>query len=353
VGEAPAFGIRHGYVVNSAQAIASIKNAVSAAEKSSGVGIKRAFVALSGATLKGETSAGSAIISKADGEVTALDIQKALEDAEENLSLSNKKIVHTYPISFRLDGKEVQGRLEGMRGTKLEIKGLFVTYSMVHLEDLLGALAEAGVETIDIIASPVAAESLCLSEKQKIVGVALVDIGAEKSSVAVFENGLLVSVHTFAIGSTDITNDIALGLKIPLELAESLKLGTSDQEISKKKLEEIIEARLCDIFESIDNHFKKIKRSELLPAGIVFIGGGAGTPGLLELSKSILKLPAALGTTEFFSNTKTKLRQSVWFPALGLISGGKAGSNFSSGTLPGVLRDLKNSIKSGLKQLMP
>ena len=353
VGEAPAFGIRHGYVVNSAQAIASIKNAVSAAERSSGVRVKRAFVALSGATLRGETGAGSAIISKADGEVTALDIQKALEDAEENLSLNNKKIVHTYPVSFRLDGKEVQGRLEGMRGTKLEIKALFVTYSLVHLEDLLGALAEAGVETIDIIASPVAAEGLCLSEKQKIVGVALVDIGAEKSSVSVFENGFLVSVHTFSIGSTDITNDIALGLKIPLELAEGLKLGTSDEEIPKKKLEEIIEARLCDIFESIDNHFKKIKRSELLPAGVVFIGGGSGTPGLLELSKSMLKLPSSVGTTEVFSNTKTKLRQSVWFPALGLLSVGKAGGSFSTGTLPRMLRDLRNSLKSGLKQLMP
>jgi cell division ATPase FtsA len=125
--------------------------------------------------LKSETSTGSTIISKADGEVTSLDIQKALEDAEDNLSLSNKKVVHTYPVSFRLDGKEVEGRLEGMRGTKLEIKALFMTYSLVHLEDLLGALAEAGVETIDVIASPVAAEGLCLSEKQKIVGVALVD----------------------------------------------------------------------------------------------------------------------------------------------------------------------------------
>lgn len=353
MGESPAFGIRHGYVVNSAQAIASIKNAVSAAEKSSGISIKRAFVALSGATLKGETGSGSAIISKADGEVTPLDIQKALEDAEENLSLNNKKIVHTYPTSFRLDGKAVEGRLEGMRGTKLEIKALFITYSLIHLEDLLGALAEAGVETIDIIASPVAAENLCLSEKQKIVGVALADIGAEKSSVSVFENGLLVSVHTFAIGSTDITNDIALGLKIPLELAESLKLGTANEEIPKKKLEEIIEARLCDIFESIDNHFKKIKRSELLPAGVVFIGGGAATAGLLELSKSMLKLPASVGTTEVFSNAKTKLRHSVWFTALGLLSAGKAGGSFSSGTLSGLLRDLRNSIKSGLKQLMP
>ena len=353
VGSTPSFGLRHGYVVNQAQAIASIRNAIAAAEKSSGVKIKRAFVALSGATLRGELSSGAAIISKADGEVTSLDIGKALEDAEDSLSLGNKKIVHAHPVSFRLDGKEVFGRLEGMRGTKLEIKAIFITYSVVHLEDLLSAIAEAGVETMDVVASHVAAEGLCLSEKQKIVGVALVDIGAEKSSVSVFENGLLVSLYTFSIGSSDITNDIALGLKIPLAQAEELKLGTESAEFPKKKLDEIIEARLCDVFESIDNHFKKIKRSELLPAGVVFIGGGASTPGLLELSKVNLRLPSSIGTTEIFSNTKTKLRDSAWFPALGLLSAGRSGASFSAGTLDSLLRDLKNTLKSGLKQLMP
>ncbi len=353
VGSAPTFGLRHGYVVNPAQVIAALKNAVAQAEKSANAKIKRAFLALSGMTLRGETSSGSVIISKADGEVTGLDISKALEDAEDNLSLSNKKIIHVHPVAYRLDSKEVQGRPLGLRGTKLEVKAIFITYSMVHLEDLLSAMAEAGIETIGVVASPVAAEGLCLAEKQKIVGVALVDIGAEKSSVSVFENGELVSLHSFAIGSSDITNDIALGLKIPLEQAESLKRGTADEEFPKKKLDEIIEARLCDIFESIDNHLKKIKRSELLPAGVVFVGGGAATPGLLELSREMLKLPSALGATEIWGSTKTKLRDSAWFPALGLLFSGKSGPSFSAGTLASLLRDLKNAVKGGLKQLMP
>ena len=353
VGEAPSFGLQHGYVTDSAQTIASIKNAVRAAEKSVGVPIRRALVALSGTTLQGYTSTGSAIVSKADSEVTALDVRKALEDAEENLSLGNKKIIHVYPVSFRLDGKEVQGRLEGLRGTKLEVKALFIAYSVVHLEDLLSALAEAGVETVDVVASPVAVEGLCLSEKQKIVGVALIDIGDQKTSVSVFENGELASLHTFAIGSADITNDIALGLKIPLELAEDLKRGAVSEEFSQKKLDEIIEARLCDIFESIDNHLKKIKRSELLPAGAVFIGGGAMVAGLLELSKTTLKLPSTIGSTEIFSNTKTKLRDPAWFAALGLLSTGKSHGNFSAGTLTSLWRDIQTAVKLGLKQLMP
>lgn len=352
-GSAPSFGLRHGYVVNSAQAIASVKNAVSAAEKACDVRIRRAYVALSGSTLQGVTSSGGAIISKADGEVTTLDINRAMDEAEENLNIGNKKIIHSYPIAYKLDGKEVQGRPQGCRGTKLEVKALFIIYSITHLEDLLGVIAEAGVETIDIVASPVSAESLCLTERQKIVGVALVDIGAEKSSVSVFENGLLVSLYSFSIGSSDITNDIALGFKIPLGVAEDLKRSGATGEFSQKKLDEIIEARLCDIFESVDNHLKKIKRSELLPAGVVFIGGGATTPNLTELSKEILKLPSNIGTTEIFASAKTKLRDSAWFSALGLLSSGKSDGSYSSGSVHNIWRDLKGAIKSGLRQLMP
>jgi len=353
VGESATFGLRHGYVVNFSLATTSVKNAVALAEKSSGVKIKRAFVSLSGTTLRGEMSSGGTVVSKADSEVTNLDIGKALQNCEENLSLGNKKIIHTYQISFRLDGKEVLGRLEGLRGTKLEARALFVTYSTVHLEDLLEVVADAGVETIEVIASPVAISNIVLSEKQKIVGVALVNIGDQTTSLSVFENGLLTSIYTFSIGSSEITNDIALGFKIPLEKAEDLKLGNISEEFSKKKLDEIIEARLCDIFESIENNLKKIKRSELLPAGLVFVGGGANISGLTELSKSTLKLPSSIGSTEIFGNNKTKLRDSSWFTALGLLTSNKDSGGYSESSFKNILKNLKNTIRSSIKQLMP
>ena len=352
-GESETLGVRHGYIVDSPLAIIAVRNAVSMAEKSSGVKIKRAFISVGGISLRGESSSGSAIISKADDEVTNLDINKALQDCEDNLNLNNKKIIQSFPISFRLDGKEVLGRLEGMRGTKLEIKALILTYSMQHLEDLITVIAGAGVETIDIIASPIALSQIALSEKQKIVGVALVDIGCQTTSLSIFENGLPMSIHTFSIGSSDITNDIALGFKISLEKAENFKRGGIEENFSKKKLDEIIEARLSDIFELVENYLKKIKRSELLPAGIVFTGGGANILGIEELSKSILKLPASLGTTEIFGNLKTKLRDSAWFISLGLIISGRDNNGYSEGSFKGLLKDLKNTIKSSIKQLMP
>ncbi|OGI94869.1 hypothetical protein A3A03_00970 [Candidatus Nomurabacteria bacterium RIFCSPLOWO2_01_FULL_40_18] len=353
VGETETFGMRRGYVIDLATLVVSVKKAVTIAEKSAGIKIKRAFISVGGLSLRGESSSGSVIISKADGEVTSLDVNKALADCEDNLNLNNKKIVQVFHISSRLDGKEVLGRLEGMCGTKLEVKAFFITYSMQHLEDLIEVVAQAGVETIDVIATPIAISQIALSEKQKIAGVALVNIGHQTTSLSVFENGLPISINVFSIGSTDITNDIALGFKIPLEQAEFLKLGTIEENFSKKKLDEIIEARLSDIFELIENHLKKIKRSGLLPAGIIFTGGGASVPGLPDLSKFILKLPAAHGSTEIFGNMKTKLRDSTWFTSLGLVVSGRDSSGYSEGSIINLIRDLKNTIKSSIKQLMP
>ncbi|MFA5095251.1 MAG: cell division FtsA domain-containing protein [Candidatus Paceibacterota bacterium] len=353
IGEAETKGVRHGYVVNILEAALSLKNAIASAENNSGIKIKRAFIAIGGVTLRGDISSGVGIISKADGEVTNLDINKALQDSEDNLNLNNKKVIKVLPISFKLDGKDILGRPEGMRGTKLEIKALFITCSLSHFEDLLEVVTLAGIEPIDIIASPLAGSSIAMSPKQKIVGGALVNIGSETASLSVYEDGILVSLHTFSIGGADITNDIALGLKVSLENAERFKLGNMGEDFSKKKLDEIVEARLLDIFESIENHLKKIKRNELLPAGIVFIGGAANTPLLEEFSKSALKLPSRIGATEIFGNIKTKLRDPSWFTALGLIMSSDENNSYSSGSLQNFFKNLKRIIKSNLKQLMP
>ena len=353
VGESETKGIRHGYVVNISETVSSLKNAISIAEKNSGIKIRRAFVSIGGVTLRGDVSSGIGIISKADGEVTGLDINKALQDCEDNLNLNNKKVIKVFPLSFKLDGKEILGRPEGMKGTKLEIKALFVTCAISHFEDLLEVITLAGIEPIDIIASTEAGSRIALSEKQKIVGGALVNIGSETVSLSVFENRTLVSLHTFSIGGADITNDIALGMKVSLENAEYLKLGNVIEDFSKKKLDEIIEARLFDIFELIENHLKKIKRNELLPAGVVFIGGSANIPLLEEFSKTALKLPSRIGATEIFGNIKTKLRDPAWFTALGLIMSDDDNDFHPEGLFKNFFKNLKRIIKLNIKQLMP
>ena len=356
VGETETKGLRHGYVVHLEDAAESVKRAVEMAEKTSGIKIRRAYIGVGGTSLRGELGTGMAIVSKADGEVTNLDVTKAMDEAEENLGLGNKKVIHSYPVSFKLDGKEVWGRIEGMRGTKLELKALFMTCSNQHVEDLVSVVTMAGIEPIDLVASPIAASYIALSDKQKVAGCALVNIGAETVTMIVFENEIPISLRTFSIGSADITNDIALGFKIPLEKANALKLGQGTEEYSKKKLEEIMNARVSDIFELIETHLKKIKRSELLPAGIIFIGGGANTNGIEQLSRDTLRLPSSVGTTEMFGVIKTKLRDPAYFTALGLILSGKNDEGYNpagNNSLDKIWKELKSSIKSGFQQLMP
>lgn len=352
-GETPMQGVRRGYISSFDEAVASIRTAVAQAEHTSGIKIKKAYVAVGGMTLRGTPVSGAAVISKADGEVTALDIEKALDDCEAGANLSNKKVLHTSPISFKLDGEEIFGSPEGMRGTKLETKALLITCSGKHLEELLGAISEAGVHPIDVVASPIAGSLVALSNKDKIAGSALVDIGSETTTLAVFENNTLTALHTFSIGGADITNDIALGLKVGLDTAEGLKLGAVSHEYPKKKLEEIIEARFNDIFELIDNYLKKLKRSGLLPAGIVFIGRSANTKNIEDYAKKTLNLPSRAASTEIFGGLKTKLRDPAWFVALGLVLYGKEGVYESDNPLGGLFKDIKRALRGGFKQLLP
>ncbi len=352
VGESESIGIRHGYITDQESLLKNLKKAVTEAEKTSEIKIKKAFVNMSSVTTKGEIATGVSIVTKADNEVTYLDIEKAIDDAQNNLSLNNKKVIQISPISYKLDGNEILGRIEGNIGNKIEVKAIFTTCKNQHFEDLINTIGDLGIEVIDIVPDVLASSNICLSKKQKIFGTILADIGSDTTQIAIFENEKLIALHTFGIGSGDITNDIALGLKISIEEAEKIKLGDLPETISKKKLEEIIDARLSDIFELIDNYLKKIKRNELLPGGIVFIGGGSNTNNLLEKAKNNLKLPASIGQTQIFGTMKTKLKNNSWFTVIGLlfttkekITEDNAFNNF--------FKDLKNTIKSHLKQFMP
>ena len=205
-----------------------------------------------------------------------------------------------------------------MTGTKLDVKMLFVTCLEQHLNDTIRTIEELGVEVDEVVPSPIAAGLVALNKKQRSVGCALVNIGAETVSIAVFENDTPISLQVFPIGSTDITNDIALGLKIPLQEAEKIKVGGPEGIYSKKKLDEIIEARLDDIFELIDSHLKKIGRSGLLPAGVVLTGGGAGIATIEDLAKAVLKLPSSVARPAILNAGKHLVKDSSWLVAYGL-----------------------------------
>ena len=219
------------------------------------------------------------------------------------------------------------------------------------------ALEEADIEIIDVTASPMAASLVTLSKTQKIAGCVLANIGAETTSIIVFENNTPVSMEIFQIGSNDITNDLALGLKVSIEDAELIKLGQGKYgEFSKRKIEEIVVARLSDIFDLIEDHLRKIDRSGLLPAGIILTGGGSGVPNIEELSRIALRLPAKQSRLKIEGNTKSMFRDFEWAVAYGLVILGLTNEDDDSidmGLGRRWLHKTRQSLWAWIKQFLP
>ena len=358
-GKASTEGMHKGYVRDIDAVSESIKKAIAQAENTANFKIKNAYISCGGIGMTGENTTGYSIISRADKEVTNLDIKNAIDGSEENLNLQNKKIIHISPIAYRLDGKEVYGDPTGMKGAKLEVKVIFVTTNKKHMDDLVSAVAENGIEVSGIYPGILSNAKILLTERQKTAGCALIDIGEDITTLAVFENNTLISLQTYPIGGSDITSDIALYFKISLEEAEGVKIGSVLRDYPKKQVDVIIEARLGDIFESIENHLKKLKRNGLLPAGVIITGGGAHISRIEQVAKSYLNLPACVGPYDKTLSQKLKIRDDTWYNATSLALPNldlKSNLNLQMSNLSNIKNDLggfKQFFKSILSQLLP
>lgn len=353
-GYAESKGLRHGYIVNAEDVARAIKIAASQAERLAGAKVKTAFLSLGGIGLDEVRGRGEAVIARVDAEVTDLDIEKAIDASRENISgrLVNRKILHTIPLSFSIDGAEVLGRPQGMKGTRLVVETLFITCLEQHVNNLIEAVEMADIAVSDTMASPLAGSIVTLSNAEKKAGCVLANIGAETVSIVVFDNGIPVSVKVFRIGSMDITKDIALGLRISLEEAEQLKLGAiMNAPYSKKKLDDILAARLTDIFELIDSHLKKLGKDQLLPAGIILSGGGSGIGPIKELAESSLKLHSKIASMNLPSDAKIK--DSSWAVAYGLTIWGLTGDTYARPAAGEAIRDIGRSVAGFFRQFLP
>lgn len=352
-GYAHSKGIRHGYIINSADLTRSLRVAIPQAEKASGTTIRRAFLSVGGVGLEEIRSRADTVVSRADSEVTALDVSTVIDESEKKVAqrLLNRKVIHVIPLSFRLDGERLLGRPHGLKGTKLEVETLFVTALEQHLQDLITAVENVGVSVVDVMAAPLAASFVTLTRAQKIAGCVLANIGAETVSIAVFENDIPISVKVFPIGSTDITHDIALGLQISLEDAEQAKKGAliGTNTISRKRLEDIIASRLADIFSLIEAHLKKIGKSGLLPAGVIVTGGGSGIATIEDIARASLHLPTKKAVVS--GAEATKVKDATWAVAHGLCIWGV--TNESASTFIASLKERAQLTLSWLRQFLP
>ncbi len=355
-GIAESKGLRHGYIINTDDVTESVALAVAQAEKGSGISIKRAYISVGGVGLSGVISIGQTVVSRADLEISELDLAKVNDACEAEIPpalIQNRRILHAIPVSYKIDSKMVLGnRPLGMRGSKLEAKMLFITCLEPHLADLMYAVDRAGIEVIDVLASPIAASVVTLTKAQKIAGCVLANIGAETISLVVYENNIPISLEVFPIGSTDITHDIALGLKVPIEEAENIKMGVVTQtSVPRKKLEEIVNARLSDMFELIEAHLKKIGRNGMLPGGIFISGGGSGIGTIEDFAKASLKLPSKIAQINL--GEKSRLGDSTWSVAYGLCMVGFSKDTQHDIGIKGNAHDTVKKIFGWFKQFLP
>ncbi len=336
----PSSGVRKGVVVKPTKVAEEIRSAIEEAQVSSGQKINSVYSSINGSHLTAVFSKGVIAVSRADREISQEDIDRAIQNAQTISLPANKEIIDAFPREFIIDGEGGIKEPLGMKGTRLETEVLLLYAFSPYLQNLTKAILGAGLQITDIRACPVAASEAVLTPQQKELGVALVDIGADTTGLAVFEEENLIHTAIFPIGGSHITNDIAIGLRCDINLAEKIKkefgsclLRRDKKEkyrrdkikipenlsFSRKMLVGIIEARVSEIFEQINKELKKISRQKLLPAGIVLVGGGAKLPRIVDLAKRELKLPCRIGKPKGFVGLEEDPRLAV---VCGLVLGG-------------------------------
>ncbi len=307
-------GVRKGVVVDPERLSQKLKEIFLRIKKETGFSPTPVFCNINGAHLFSLPSHGIVIVSRADQKISEEDVQRAFQAAQ-TLSLSpNKEVFDTIPIEFSIDGERGIKDPIGLSGVKLETDVLILGGFSPYIKNLEKAILNSGLEIADIIPSPLAASKSCLTQKQKELGVALIDIGAATVGVSIFKEENLIQMTILAMGSADITNEIAMNLKIDVEIAERIKtefgtclfkgkdkrekieIGEEEPLIfSLRSLNRVIEKGLLEIFSLVEKELKKISKEKFLPAGIVLTGGGAKIPKIQDLAKKKFKLPVKIG----------------------------------------------------------
>lgn len=311
-------GIRKGVVINPTEASVLIQEVLKKIRLEKNQKIDSVYVNVGGSHIFSTNSRGLISVSRADQKISQEDIERVLE-ASQTLSLpSNREILEVFPKEFIVDGQGGIKEVLGMEGVRLEVEVLILGGFTPYLKNLTKAVLNSDLQIADLIISPLASSRAVLTPREKELGVALLDIGAGTTGLVIFEEGDLIHTTIFPIGSGHITNDIAIGLKTDIDIAEKIKLefgscfllGDKKEKIeigegeflifSHKHLTRIIEARVSEIFEEVNKELKKISKKELLPAGIVLTGGGAKLPKIKELAKRKLGLAARIGKPRGF-----------------------------------------------------
>ncbi len=316
VSSIPATGFRKGQIINIDQASNTITQSIESAERMAGFQINSASISLSAPYIESVNSHGVVAISNPNGEIDQNDINRVVEAAKAIAIPPGKEIIHIIPIKYTVDGQEGVVDPIGMNGTRLEVETHIVLASTPSLKNLRKCLEDIGIHINNLTFSGLAAAKASLSETEKELGVALVDIGGSVTTITVFNEGAPIFSSVIPIGANNVTNDLAIGLRFSLDDAEKIKLKLNklvenknfDDEIEISKLDidsldknrkisiqtatnGIIKPRLEEIFNLIFNQLESANLHHVIPAGIVLTGGGAQTVNAKEICEKIIPLP--------------------------------------------------------------
>ena len=379
-------GIKKGQIVDIEEAVEATIASVEAAERMAGYNLDNAYIALGGAHMASQNSQGIVAVSDPGGEINYDDVDRVIEAASAVSLPSSRELIHVLPREFIVDGEEGVRDPVGMSGVRLEVQTHLITASGAAVKNLKKAVGEVGIKVNELIYSGLAAAESVLTKTEKELGCVLIDVGGGTTSIAVFVDGALSYSGVLPIGAKNVSNDLAIGLRVSLESAEKIKLALSiddkknkkakDQSVSdefdleslgigeikrvsKKTLTEgIIKPRLNEIFSMVKIALDREGLSARVPAGAILTGGGAETVGAVEAAKRMLSLPIRIGIPRGIGGLIDDVMNPAFAVPIGLvlhsvnIAEGESLTSFSKKIkLPS--KGLIGKLLATLKDLLP
>lgn len=372
-------GIRKGVIIDLEETVSAISASLEEAERTAGISIQSAVIGISGPYIESGRDKGVIAVSRTDGEISDQDVARVLEAVKVISNKPNRQLIHAIPLNFVIDGSEVIKDPVGMSGIRLEVNSNMISASVNAVRSVQRVVEQSGLNMNDLVFSPLATAKVLLSKRQTDIGAILIDIGASTTSYAVYEEGELITCGVIPIGSMHITNDIAIGLRTNIDIADILKTRygfaqpdkideketidlnkidkTEEGTVNLKYVAEIIEARLNEIFLMIRDNLAAIEKDGTLPSGIILTGGGSKIHGIVELAKETMRLPAQLGRPIFEgSGLIDKLNDPVYATSIGLMLWGKDQTNEGGGSFNFDVQGLNSvvtKVRSIFKNFLP
>jgi len=368
-GISPSGGLRKGIIINIDAAVDSVKKAIREAEASSGVRIKSVSATISGGHIKGFNSTGAVGIR--GKEVMDADVARAIESAKAVYIPLDREVLHVMPTEFKLDGQEGITNAVGMSGVRLEVEVFIITGAASSIQNLLKCCEKAGVEVSDVVWEPLASAESVLTADEKQFGTVLMDIGSGTTGVALFKEGNLRHASVLGIGGNHLTNDIAVGLRIPMPEAERLKkasgaafagiIGDSEEikmthaggqtrTLPGKYLVEILQPRCEEMLDLIKGEIKKSSGYETAICGVVLTGGASLLNGFDRMAESVIGLPVRVGSPGNVKGIRAAAGNPLFASAVGLVAR-QYKPETETVHYPGLLTTMFEKIKDRSKDL--